>query len=308
MKKILAEYDTAVANTTAFYDEVSKYYENFVPQETRDKRVQKLENFIRKKTRIKSRALSLLELGCGTGAYAILLAERGHYITGVDASENMMKFARKKQDDKHVSQAFFTPVCGDWIRAMQKLETKFDCVLCIGNSLIHNPSEILPYMFKNVYDLLAPGGVFLVNGRRQEIEWDMNNEQMKKNTKLVRYGGPANIQGIGDKVLRFMHINCSVDSACGENGEIVITFYTYDNYRSDRRRFVAHTLVMDNMSSTLLRYNQFSTDTYRILLQEHILRYLREVGFTEVEETRPFLDDESWEKNWYVSAIKPNDR
>lgn len=39
---------------------------------------------------------TVLDLGCGTGNHAVLLAERGYDVTGVDVSESMLEQARKK--------------------------------------------------------------------------------------------------------------------------------------------------------------------------------------------------------------------
>ncbi len=40
--------------------------------------------------------LSVLDIGCGTGAMGLLFAELGHRVTGVDLSEAMMAHARRK--------------------------------------------------------------------------------------------------------------------------------------------------------------------------------------------------------------------
>ena len=38
----------------------------------------------------------VLDLGCGTGSLALLVAQRGHRVTGVDISPNMVEHARRK--------------------------------------------------------------------------------------------------------------------------------------------------------------------------------------------------------------------
>ena len=44
---------------------------------------------------------NLLDLGCGTGNHALPLAERGYAVVGVDRSENMLQFARKKTANQY---------------------------------------------------------------------------------------------------------------------------------------------------------------------------------------------------------------
>ena len=41
-------------------------------------------------------AASVLDLGCGTGSHALLLADRGYPVTGIDASPGMLRVARAK--------------------------------------------------------------------------------------------------------------------------------------------------------------------------------------------------------------------
>ena len=43
-----------------------------------------------------TRALDALDVGCGTGFLALLLAELGHRVTGVDAADEMLELARAK--------------------------------------------------------------------------------------------------------------------------------------------------------------------------------------------------------------------
>ena len=39
---------------------------------------------------------AILELGCGTGSFTKCLVERGHRVKGMDFSEKMLKYARRK--------------------------------------------------------------------------------------------------------------------------------------------------------------------------------------------------------------------
>jgi SAM-dependent methyltransferase len=49
---------------------------------------------------------SLLDVGCGTGRHAVLFAERGYRVTGVDLSGEMLALAKGRADRAHADVAF----------------------------------------------------------------------------------------------------------------------------------------------------------------------------------------------------------
>ena len=49
---------------------------------------------------------SILDLGCGTGNHAVLLAQRGYKVTAVDRSAAMLQTARAKADQTGVTVDF----------------------------------------------------------------------------------------------------------------------------------------------------------------------------------------------------------
>jgi ubiquinone/menaquinone biosynthesis C-methylase UbiE len=117
----------------------------------------KYETFIRKA--IKDMHISegdqILDLGCGTGKNAALMAEyigtEGH-ITGIDLSPVMeMQFLRRHGDDKRIlfiRNRVDTPI---------NLGKRFDKVLI--SFVIHGfPHEVREAILKNAYEHLKPGG------------------------------------------------------------------------------------------------------------------------------------------------------
>jgi len=101
-----------------------------------------------------SSAESLLDLGCGTGRHALLLAERGYRVAGVDRSEEMLAAARSQPSP---SATFHH---GD-IRTV-RLGTGFDVVLSLFHVMSYQSSnEDLGAALATVRAHLRPGGIFI---------------------------------------------------------------------------------------------------------------------------------------------------
>jgi SAM-dependent methyltransferase len=74
----------------------------------------------------------ILELACGTGRVAIPLAQAGHRVTGIDASESMLAQARKKASQEGLSV--------EWVKADIRdfdLGKVFSLVIFPANALCH---------------------------------------------------------------------------------------------------------------------------------------------------------------------------
>ncbi|MFC2122450.1 class I SAM-dependent DNA methyltransferase [Bacteroidota bacterium] len=79
------------------FDKYSEYYDLFY----RDKDYEAECDFIEAVFRRYSpqQVQAVLDIGCGTGGHAIPLNSRGHHVTGIDASEAMLKKAQRKAAD-----------------------------------------------------------------------------------------------------------------------------------------------------------------------------------------------------------------
>jgi ubiquinone/menaquinone biosynthesis C-methylase UbiE len=95
-------------------------------------------------------ALSLLDVGCGTGHHMAALRERGFEVAGVDGSEEMLEHARAQNPGSEVRHAD--------VEAIPFPDASFDFVVCI---------EVLRYLpgsarcIKEMARVLKPGGVCL---------------------------------------------------------------------------------------------------------------------------------------------------
>ena len=102
---------------------------------------------------------TFLDVGCGTGELAFSLAEKGALGTAIDLNDAMLSEARnnrghsnivyRKANMLHIARLFG--------------RSKFDGVICLGNTLVHlmNPMQMRDF-FSGVLTVLKPGGVFIL--------------------------------------------------------------------------------------------------------------------------------------------------
>lgn len=104
---------------------------------------------------------SVLELGCGTGAHASLLAQRGFTVYGVDMSDGMLASAEKRRADLGLpTSAELTFALGD--ARTVRLGRTFDAVISLFHVFSYQVSnEDLRGAFDTARAHLRPGGVLL---------------------------------------------------------------------------------------------------------------------------------------------------
>jgi SAM-dependent methyltransferase len=98
-----------------------------------------------------------IDLGCGTGNYAIYLASRGFDVTGIDISPTAIKIAKEKAKKKGIRCNFLVAdVLGDLCEVKETFDFAYEW------ELLHHifPEQRMMYV-KNVYKLLNPGGAYL---------------------------------------------------------------------------------------------------------------------------------------------------
>jgi SAM-dependent methyltransferase len=119
-------------------------------------------NFIVKLLKLHApNADKILELGCGTGIHAVLLAQQGYKIQGIDFSEEMIDRANHRLQqlpDRIVNDIRFT--IGD-IQNI-RLNQKYDVALSLFHVFsYHVDTNSLLAAFATVKDHLQPGGIFI---------------------------------------------------------------------------------------------------------------------------------------------------
>jgi hypothetical protein len=100
---------------------------------------------------------SALDVGCGEGADAIWLAQRGWQVTAVDISQMALDRARRAAEDASVKV--------DWIRADIAIKPparrRYDLVSVHYPALRHTPGD---NTILSIIDAVAPGGTLLIVG------------------------------------------------------------------------------------------------------------------------------------------------
>jgi demethylmenaquinone methyltransferase/2-methoxy-6-polyprenyl-1,4-benzoquinol methylase len=106
-------------------------------------------------------ATCVLDLGCGTGALAIALAETGFRVTGIDVSESMLDVARRR-----VLEAGVEPLVSLRRLGAVDLDDAFSdsCLDAICSTLVFSElsGDEIAYTLTECDRILRPGGLLLV--------------------------------------------------------------------------------------------------------------------------------------------------
>ena len=140
------------------FKDYSQYYDLLYLDKDYKGEVKYITNLINK---FNSGAQSILELGCGTGIHACMLASEGFEILGIDLSESMITQANKRREEMTPSELSKVRFKKADVRNF-KIDKKFDTVI----SLFHVASyqvlnDDLQSYFKTASEHLKNTGVFI---------------------------------------------------------------------------------------------------------------------------------------------------
>ncbi|RZK12202.1 MAG: class I SAM-dependent methyltransferase, partial [Flavobacterium sp.] len=129
----------------------SKYYDQLYHDKNYNAETDYLVNLI---TKYRENTKSIIDLGCGTGKHAKLLANRGFEVTGLDLSQEMISIAKQSSD--------LDFIIGDITNF--KLDSTFDVALSIFHVFSYlTDNDVLLNAFSNINRHLVVGGVLIVD-------------------------------------------------------------------------------------------------------------------------------------------------
>ncbi len=143
-----------VMGETSYKSLFSKIYDRALDILPYDEMTEFLETIFRNKD---IHPTTLLDLGCGSGSLAILMAEKGYQLSGLDLSVEMLSVAQQKTFDKNLNIRYIN-------QSMSEIELidSYDVIYSFGDALNYlTDSNDLLSCFDGVYKYLNYGGYFI---------------------------------------------------------------------------------------------------------------------------------------------------
>jgi len=135
----------------------------------------------------------VLDVGCGTGNYALALGERGCHAVGTDFAGGMLRRARVKAEHLPPGQVTFQP--GDFNRGLAFPEASFDAVTAVAVlQCAEDPAQLLG----EIRRVLRPGGAFLLVALDSSRKREMKKALRSSPVRLLLRG----IKAVGNRSRR----------------------------------------------------------------------------------------------------------
>ena len=132
---------------------------------------------------------SVLDLACGSGTFAISLANNGYKVTGLDLSKEIIEVAKEKAKTNHVETVFKV---GDMTNF--KYNEEFDVITCFFDSVNFLTLDEVNKMMDSVYNNLKDGGYFIFDLFTLSKMKEFNNLTLKDKLALASYKWKMNVK------------------------------------------------------------------------------------------------------------------
>lgn len=140
-----------------FYSEFSKNYDKIFP--LNPKKLELIDSTF-KKLKDKREEIKLLDVGCGTGSYALALAEKGYQIQAIDLDAEMISIAESKMQEARVEVVFYRL---GMLNLKKKFKSaSFDGIYIIGNVLVHLKKKEIKEFLDLAAELLKEKGKIFI--------------------------------------------------------------------------------------------------------------------------------------------------
>lgn len=174
------------------FDKYSEFYDLLYKDKNYNLEIEYLIEIISK---MHPKAKTILDIGCGTGIHANLLAAKGYKVVGVDFSEEMINIANEKINNDYKDNASrLTFVCGD-LRSFENVE-KFDVILSLFHVFSYlNSNSDVSAGFRTIDLNLKEDGLFVFDfWHGPGVLTDLPKTRIKvfedENLKITRFAQP----------------------------------------------------------------------------------------------------------------------
>ncbi len=102
---------------------------------------------------------SVIDIGCGTGAYSMALAPKCHDVLATDLMDNLLQILKEKINKE--KQQNITCLCANVLDISKQVNKQFDIILCMGPLYHLNNAKTRQKCYNNIKKLAKPNAVII---------------------------------------------------------------------------------------------------------------------------------------------------
>lgn len=130
---------------------------------------------------------NVLDIGCGTGALTLRIAQKGAKVKGIDINSQMLEIARQRAAQAGLSQ--YIELCEMGIAELASESSEIYDAVASGLCFSELSEDELDYTIKEVRRILKPGGLLLIadEAKPMNIAKRILNELLRLPLKAITY-------------------------------------------------------------------------------------------------------------------------